>query len=105
MAMRPEGVSSLSFVGAWLIPSLAAIPLAAALWLTIVFLPVPALVLAAGAGVGLLTYVAPLARWWLKQLRSISRTSETISPDEQTAPCRAAILTTQNKHSNIGGGQ
>jgi PST family polysaccharide transporter len=106
VAMRPEGVSSLSFVGAWLIPSLAAIPLAAALWLTIVTLPVPGLVLVAGAGAGLLTYVAPLARWWLKQVRSIIRTSEIIPSQEQTTtPRQVAIMTTKSKHSNIGGGQ
>jgi lipopolysaccharide exporter len=81
IAMRRENVPPIPFLGAWLIPSLAAIPLAGVLWVVKAYLAAPVIVLAAGIAVGLLTYVVPLSKWWLRQIRSIARISNgTTSP-------------------------
>jgi lipopolysaccharide exporter len=72
VAMRKAEVSPLRFIGAWLIPTLAAVPLAAVLWFVTTSVPVEWAALGAAAAAGLLFYVLPLSKWWRAKLRSLN---------------------------------
>lgn len=70
-AMSNAGVSPLRFVGAWLVPTLAAAPLAATLWFVTVSVRAEWAALWIGAAAGLVVYVLPLSKWGLGKLRSL----------------------------------
>lgn len=72
VCMRAAHVPSLRFLGAWAFPTMAAIPLAAALWLVSTYVPIAWMALVAGAVAGLVLYVVPMARWWLKRVTSLA---------------------------------
>jgi lipopolysaccharide exporter len=124
IAMRNEGVPTLRFIGAWLIPSLAALPLAGALWVVTAIVQLPWVALIAGAGAGLLFYAAPLSKWWLRQVHALGVEPEgaprirptsvvptgfgqEVDPADSTIEVVPAVALsgTSSKHSAIGGGQ
>ncbi|HYI34260.1 MAG TPA: lipopolysaccharide biosynthesis protein [Glaciibacter sp.] len=72
LCMRTAHVPPLPFVAAWIIPTLAAAPLAVALWFVASYVPVDWIALVAGAAAGLLLYVLPMARWWLGRVASVA---------------------------------
>ena len=59
------------FLRAWTVPTLAGLPLAAALWLITSAITLPLLVLGAAAGAGLLLYALPMSRWWIGRARAV----------------------------------
>jgi lipopolysaccharide exporter len=72
VCLRVAHVPPLRFVGAWALPTLAAVPLIAVLWVlpALVPLAMPALLCAAAAG--LLLYVLPMSPWWIRRARSLA---------------------------------
>lgn len=90
--MRKAEVSPWRFVGAWLVPTVAALPLAGALWLITVSIEFNWAALGAGAAAGVVFYVLPLARWWLAKLRSLSAEAH-LSPPGGASPAGSASST------------
>jgi lipopolysaccharide exporter len=98
-AMRKAEVSPLRFVGAWLIPTLAAVPLAAALWFVTISVPLKWAALLAGAAAGIVFYVLPLFKWWRGKLRSLEAETD---PNSLTRPAPDAPPGTTAEPSNAG---
>ena len=69
--LRKAHVPALQFLRAWMLPTLAGVPLAGALWLLTSTITAPLVVLAAAAGAGVLVYALPMARWWARRARSL----------------------------------
>jgi len=59
------------FLRAWLLPTVAAIPLAAALWLITTRVESALLALTSAAAAAVLLYAIPMARWWVRRVRAI----------------------------------
>jgi PST family polysaccharide transporter len=71
IAMRSASVNPLAFLKGWLVPTLAAIPLAAVLWIIATWIQNPLIAILAGGFIGSFVYVAPIARWWLRRVRAL----------------------------------
>lgn len=54
-----------------LVPTVAALPMAAATWAVCSWIPSPWLAIAAATALAFLLYGLPLSRWWLKRIRSL----------------------------------
>ncbi|MDQ0636124.1 lipopolysaccharide exporter [Arthrobacter pascens] len=85
ISMRRSAVPTLGFIGAWIVPTLAGLPLAGVLWLTTVTIPVRWLALTVGTIAGSIAYALPLMNWWLRQVRELSR----LQGGQVTEPGRA----------------
>lgn len=69
--LRRAHVPTVPFLRAWILPSVAAIPLAAALWVISATIALPILVLAGAAVAGVLLYALPMSKWWVSRARSL----------------------------------
>ncbi len=78
IAMRSASVKPFAFMKGWVVPTLAAIPLAAILWVIATWVANPLIAILAGGIIGLLVYIAPIARWWMKRVRSLQSGSAVV---------------------------
>lgn len=69
--LRRAKVATWPFLRAWLVPTAAAIPAAAALWFIVSSIHSSYAVLGAAALAGVLLYALPMSRWWRAKARAI----------------------------------
>jgi PST family polysaccharide transporter len=87
IAMRGAHVKPLPFMKGWVVPTLAGIPLAAILWAIATWVQNPLVAILAGAIIGSLVYISPIARWWLRRVRALqSGTSGVLRRELGTQP-------------------
>ena len=69
--LRRARVAVWNFLRAWVVPTVAGIPLAVALWYITSTVVAPVLALLAAAAAGLLLYALPMGRWGVAKARAI----------------------------------
>lgn len=89
------------FLRAWIVPTVAGIPLALALWAITVNIGSNLLALTTAAAAAVLLYAVPMARWWVKRVRAIG-----IDEDNIVVPVAdsAEVVTPGIGAGNLGVG-
>jgi PST family polysaccharide transporter len=73
VCLRSVGVASARILAGCALPTVAVLPLAASTWLAASLFESPVAALCTGTLLAVVLYVLPIGKWWIRQLRSLSR--------------------------------